>query len=194
MQSPGVFVLLLAVWCRTASATDQKQGVTLDTYVRQLGYQGAKWEASSAHRPLVEATLSNGKSVICLVDTGDKASSLSEDSAKGLKTLGELGVELKDSVWGRVTNSNVCLAETLKVGPATFYNHPARIVKVKTTMPCTATFGYDFLLRNYCLLDFGGRFIYFRAGKPSAEQTEALDESLRNAGFREINIPRGWPM
>jgi hypothetical protein len=191
-----LFLLMFTVCGRGSFAADPGQSLSLDAYLKRLGYQNVKMKDNALYRPLVEAKLSNGKNVVCLVTTGETISTIAEGSAKGLKTLGQLGVEVEDHVLGRLTNSDICLVEKLVVGPAEFYNHPARIVKQKTpytTMPNTATLGCDFLLRHYCLLDFGGRFLCFRANRPSVDETEALSASLRNTGFQEIAIHEALP-
>jgi len=48
--------------------------------------------------------------------------------------------------------------------------------------------GCDFLFRNFCLIDCGARQIYFRSAKPSDSESKALEETLRQSGFAEVNL------
>src|SRR6266478_5098554 len=56
-----VLFLLMFTVCRCGSfAADQDQSLSLDAYLKRLGYQSVKWKENTFCRPLVEAKLGNG--------------------------------------------------------------------------------------------------------------------------------------
>jgi hypothetical protein len=116
---------------------------------------------------------------------------LDEAQARSLKTLGELGVVLEDSLMGTLTNSSIVLMDKLKLGRAQFLNQPANVRKLEMDYlptPNDAILGCDFLFRNSCLLDCGARRLYVRAAKPSEEESKALEQTLLRSGFVEAAV------
>jgi hypothetical protein len=48
--------------------------------------------------------------------------------------------------------------------------------------------GCDFFVRNFCMIDCGGRRLYVRSARPSEEQSNALAQTLRQSGFGEVKL------
>src|SRR5882762_5216412 len=168
-----VICILLAAFAvapQTGLAADSSTPVSLEEFLKRLGYGSVPFKSDAHNRLRVDADLGNGKKRILFVDTGWRVTMLNEKSARGLKTLGELGVDLKDPYLGQVTNSSFVLVEKLMLGRAQFANQPARVGKHRmdyTQLPFDGVLGVDFLLRNFCLIDLSARRLYFRGSEPS---------------------------
>src|SRR6266853_252151 len=169
-------------------AADQPAKPTLEDNLKRLRYEPIAFEKPALparptisdlarqNEPLSRGELASGKKLLFLVDTDQEITSLDERSARGLNTLGELGVVLEDSVLGRLTNSSLVLMDKIKLGRAQFMNQPASVQKVEFDYVAAyydGVFGRDFLFRNFCFLDCGGRRLYVRAARPSDEESKA---------------------
>lgn len=174
------------------STAGQSHGTRLESYLKQLGYEPVKFEPDRRNRPLVEGRIGADKKRTFLVDTGCwNLTLLDKESAAGLKTLGQLGVILEDSLWGRLTNQSIVLIDKLVLGRAQFLNQPARIADLELDYIRNGRdgiLGADFVFRNWCLIDCGGRTLYVRRSKPTDEQIGALAESLRRSAFVEVPL------
>ncbi len=182
-------LLFSTVLPQTCHGTDQSSGPNLEEYLKQMGYEAVEFEKNDHIQPFVWGTLSNGHKHKLLVDTGWGISTLSESTAQGLKRIGELNTVFEDTVLGTITNQNLAVMDKLTIGQAQFVNQPVRVEPLRVdyiVVPFDGVLGYDFLLRNFCLIDCWKRRLYFREQKLSDEQSRALEESLRLSGFTEI--------
>jgi len=163
----------------------------LEDYLKGLGYEPVAFKVSDSNEALVQGQLDTGKTVTLNVDTGWRFTTLDPAKEAGLKTLGETGAVLEDSFLGKITNRSVALIKTLLIGRAQFINQPALVRELKMdnkTVDFQGILGLDFLFRNFCLIDCGGRRIYLRGSRPSEQQAGALQESLRRSGFAEVSM------
>jgi predicted aspartyl protease len=202
---------MLGLWMlemQTGWAADPAAKTSLEDYLKRLGYEPVAprnfdlpqrpslAEAARQNQIFVRGELGSGSRLTFLVDTGCGMTRLDPKSARGLKTLGELGVVLEDSLLGKITNSSIVLMDKVKLGRAEFLNQPARAQKLEmdyVATPHDAVLGCDFFCRNFCLLDCRARRLYVRAAKPSEEEASALEQSLLRSGFVEVPIQwKGW--
>ena len=185
---------LLIVHTSLCVSGEPKPALSLEDYLKQLGYGGLDFENSDHRAPRLDATLNNGRKPRLLVDTGWAISALTPSYARGLKTLREMGGQLQDPVLGTVTNEDMVLIEKLILGGETqFSNQPARVRDIKAdyiALTFDGVLGLDFLLRNFCLIDCWKHRLYVRAEKLSPQYGDALDQSLRMAGFSEVLLER----
>jgi predicted aspartyl protease len=142
---------------------------------------------------LIDVVLAEKKRVF-LVDTGWGRTALNEATARGLKSLGELGLKLDDTFWGTLADPSIVLMDKLRIGPAQFLNQPARVRKLRmdfVSVRFDGILGCDFLFRNFCLIDCVGRRLYVRGSKPAEDVTSAIETSFRRSGFTEVPIVMG---
>ena len=187
---------LLGICSSGRCSTEVKaEAATLETYLKQLGYEGVDFEKTEDPQPFIDASLSNGGKPRLLVDTGWGFSSLTPRAARGLKRLAESGSQLKDPVLGIVTNEDVVVLDKLVLrGGARFSNQPFRVRDIKVdfvTLPFDGVLGLDFLLRNFCLIDCWKHRLYVRASALSGENAAVMDQSLRLSGFTEVPLSPG---
>lgn len=175
-------------------AAEASGSVSLSGYLKQLGYEGLDFEATGRSPMRIDGLLSNGRKPRLLIDTGWGVSALDPSYAKGLKSLEDLGGTLQDPVLGTVTNKDLVLMDKLVLGGvAKFSNQPARVRELKadyTVVQWDGVLGLDFLIRNSCLIDCWEHRLYVRASSLSQEHAEVMDQSLRLAGFTEVNLQR----
>jgi predicted aspartyl protease len=172
-----------------AAAADEAKAVDgLEAYLKRLRYEPIPFFRSEDNKLLVNAEL-GGKRHRFLVDSGWGFTTLSPKSAAGLKTLREMGGVMEDSALGRLTNTSLVVMEKLVLGRAQFLNQPAQVGRLTgdyVRFPFVGILGFDFLVRNFCLIDCGGNRLYVRGGEPSEAEKKAMAETLRRSGFTEI--------
>src|SRR5215471_17951775 len=122
--------LLLAVSCALVGGMSRTLGAepakgNLESYLQHLGYVGIGFKRNLANQPLIDGEL-GGKKLVFLVDTGWGFTSLETATARGCKTLGQLGVTLEDQALGVLTNASLVLMDKFVLGQAEFFNQPAR--------------------------------------------------------------------
>jgi len=171
-----------------ARGADKSASSRLSDYLRQLGFEEIEYRWDDVRSAWVHAEL-DGTKVKLVLDTGWERTTLDEHAARGLKTLGELGLKLEDSYLGRLSDPDLVLMRELTIGRAKFLNQPARVRKLGTDFQSSRYAGVlecDFLMRNHCLLDCGGRRLYVRGSKPSETVLNAVAGSLRLSGLAEV--------
>lgn len=163
---------------------------SLDDYLKKLGYEGIAFKNTEDNKSSVQGEI-NGKKRGFIVDTGWGLTTLNKTTARDCKTPAEMGVALEDSILGTITNSSIVIMEKLVLGRAQFLNQPADVMKLKMDFigfEYDGILGCDFFLRNFCLIDCGGRRLYVRAARPSEQQSNALAQTLRQSGFGEVPL------
>jgi predicted aspartyl protease len=203
------FTIALSQPARSEPA-EQAAGTRLEEYLKRLRYEVLELKRMERHdndairtrkgwqEPKAEERFSinaeiGGKKVSLLIDSGCSMTIVDESLAKRLKTLGQLGVELEDSVLGTLTNSSLVLVDKLVLGRAQFLNQPATVEKIRFDFVHAedeGILGYDFLRRNHCVLDCGRRQLYVRGAAPSDQESKALSETLRRSGF--VPVEMNW--
>ena len=181
--------LALAFVARAAQA-DNGGGSSLEDYFKRVGYLPIELKRGEHDKLLAQGVLA-GKKRLFLVDTGCGRTVLDESAARGLKSLGELGVTLEDSFWGKLSDPTIVLMDKLTLGRAQFLNQPARVTQLRMDyifVGSDGVLGCDFFFRNYCLIDCFDRRIYVRGAKPSDETTSAMETTLRRSGFMDVPI------
>jgi hypothetical protein len=189
------FCALCVIGAGRCAATDEPSGGSLEDYLKRMGYEAVEFERNDHVQPFVEGILSNGHKRRFLVDTCWGISTLDENAARGLKRVNELEAVLEDSILGSVTNHEFVVMDKLVIGRTQFLNQPARVEQLRAefiTLPYNGVLGYDFLLRNFCLIDCWKHRMYVRSGKLSGEQLKAFDGTLRLSGFTEIPLESGY--
>jgi len=91
--------------------------------LKRLGYQPVALTKNDDDKLLVKGEVGGEKRTF-FVDTGWGMTTLMRNRTR-LKTLGKLGVELDDSLLGRLSDTNIVVMEKLVLGDATFLNQPA---------------------------------------------------------------------
>jgi hypothetical protein len=183
---PGLY--LLATPSLIAADSPPKTG--LDNYLGKLRYQSIDFKLNEANKPLLQGDLGTGKKVTFVLDTGWSMTTINTRSAAGLKTLGELKVELDDALMGRLNDPALLLMQSMTLGHAQFVNQPAVSQELKfdyTSIPFEAIIGCDFLFRNYCMIDLYARKLYVRGAPRSEEETRAMEETFKR--IRLIEVP-----
>ena len=130
MKIPPRFIALIplsfAVVLQPALATEQSSAGALEDYLKTLAYEPIAFTGAFGHAPLVKGSLSNGRNPVFLVDTGWGMTTLNPNVSVNLKTLGELGVVLNDSMFGPMTNPAIVLMDKLTLGRAQLRVHARR--------------------------------------------------------------------
>ena len=190
--SVAVHVLVAASLAVTvvASAAQAEKGArpSLDDYLKSVGYLPVALKRGENDKFLAEGVLA-GKKRSFFVDSGWGTTTLNEAAARGLKSLGELGVTLEDSFLGKLSDPSIVLMDNLTLDRAQFLNQPAKVRDLRMDFIVTGfdgVLGCDFLFRNYCLIDCFSRQLYVRGSRPSDETTLAMDATLRNSGFTGV--------
>ena len=179
----------LAFVARAAQPGDGA-GSSLEDYLKRVGYLPIELKRGQQDKLLAEGVLA-GKKRLFLVDTGWTRTALDEGAARGLKSLGELGVTLEDSFWGKLSDPTTVLMDKLTLGRAQFLNQPARVTQLRMDyifVGSDGVLGCDFFFRNSCLIDCFDRRLYVRGAKPSDDVTSAMAATLRRSGFTDIPI------
>lgn len=173
-----------------AAQAEKEPASSLDEYLQRVGYLPVILKRGEQDKPLAEGVLA-GKKRLFLVDTGWGSTSLNENAAGGLKTLGELGATLEDSFMGKLSEPSIVLMDKLTLGRAQFFNQPAWVRNLRMDFMVTGfdgVLGCDFFFRNYCLIDCFSRRLYVRGSKPSEEATSAIAATLRVSGLTDVPI------
>jgi predicted aspartyl protease len=181
--------IALAVVASAARAVSEPAS-SLDDYLKRVGYLPVMLKRGEQDELLAEGVLA-GKKRLFLVDTGCERTVLNEATARGLKSLGELGVTLEDSFLGKLTNPSVVLMDKLTLGRAQFLNQPANVMNLRIDFISTGfdgVLGCDFFSRNYCLIDCFSRRLYVRGSKPWIDVTSAIEATLRGSGLTGVPI------
>jgi predicted aspartyl protease len=181
----------LARWwsCQQTLASEPPSAASLDGYLKQMAYEGVSLKKNERNQPLIESEINSHHHTL-LVDTGCRMTILTPDCAAGLKTLGQLGATLDDTVLGRVTNTSVAVIDKLVMGRGQFLNQPALVERLDLDymrLQFEGILGLDFFFRNFCLIDCYRRKVFLRGARPSEQQLAAMVESLRRSGF--IGVP-----
>ncbi len=193
-----VFILLLLSvtgFARPASGGPKSES-SLEEFLRRCAYLPVPFQPDDDEPFLLKATIGE-KKVKLEVDTGCSFTTIDPWSAPGAKTLGELHIELHDSLLGEIAEPSVVLIADLAFGPAHFFNQPARAEKLTAdyvALSFDGLLGIDFLARNFCIIDCAGRQIYFRGARPTRKQEAAIERSLRGSGYTPIPIHAGKRM
>ena len=181
-------ILALAFVARVARADGA--GSSLEDYLKRVGYLPVVLKKGDQGKLLAEGVLA-GKKRLFLLDTGWARTTLDEGAARGLKSLGALGVTLEDSFWGHLSDPAIVLMDNFKLGHAQFLNQPAKVMKLRmdyTFVAFDGILGCDFFFRNYCLIDCFHSRLYVRGAKPSDNATSAIETTLRRSGFTDVSI------
>ena len=163
---------------------------SLDDYLQRVGYLPLTLKKGKQDELLAEGVLAEKKRLF-LIDTGWGRTALNEAAARGLKSLGELGVTLEDSFWGKLSDPAIVLMDKLALGRAQFLNQPARVTNLRMDFTFTGfdgVLGCDFFFRNYCLIDCSSRRLYVRGSKPSSNVVSAIEATLDASGFTGVPI------
>jgi len=167
---------------------------SLEAYLKKLGYESIELKNDTYNQMVVQGAFASGKKARFLVDTGWGFTALDESAARGQKTLGALGIEVEDKILGRLTNADYLLIDKLTLGKAQFLNQPARVKKLRMDfiyVSFDGVLGYDFFLRNFCLIDVAARRLYVRSTEPSEQQSRALETSFLQSGFAPVEMRPG---
>src|SRR5438046_805665 len=177
--------LALAFVARAAQA-DNGAGSSLEDYLKRVGYLPIELKKGEHDKLLAEGVLA-GKKRLFLVDTGWTRTALDEGAARGLKSLGELGVTLEDSFWGKLSDPAIVLMDKLTLGSAQFLNQPARVANLRMdfiSVEFDGVLGPDFFFRNHCLIDFFGNRLYVRSSRPRTTRPLPLQRPFAAAALR----------
>jgi predicted aspartyl protease len=178
-------LLVILIYAGQPSPAQQKAG-GLKEYLKKLGCESVPLRRTAGDAPLADGHVA-GKKCVFLIDTGwCRMTTLDPTIGRQFKSLSELGVTLEDSFLGPLTNSSIVVIDKLALGRAQFLNQPARVDRIEleyVSVPFDGALGYDFYLRNYCLIDCTECRLYVRGHPPTADQSRALSESLEQSGF-----------
>src|SRR5512140_1033435 len=113
MRYLPLLMYLLPAFCLCATpnliAADSSGKTGLDNYLNKLRYQSIDFKLNEANKPLLQGDLGSGKKLTFVLDTGWSMTTINTRSAAGLKTLGDLKVELDDELMGRLNDPAMLL-------------------------------------------------------------------------------------
>jgi predicted aspartyl protease len=186
-----LYALLLVFWFlfSASMAAEQIRTNSLEIYLQKLHYDPIPFDYKQ-NSPLIDGQI-NGKKCVFLLDTGCTISELDTTAAKGLKTLKELGTTVDDPFVSQLPGSSVVIMDKLALGHAEFLNQPAEVNKVDmdfVQIPFQGVLGFDFLSRNFALIDCAQHRLYIRAEEPSIDVSKALAETLSRSGFTNVPV------
>jgi hypothetical protein len=120
----------------TAAPAENEPASSIDEYLQRVGYLPVMLKRGEQDKHLAEGVLA-GKKRLFLVDTGWGRTSLNENAARGLKTLGELDITLEDSFMGKLSDPSIVLMDKLSLDRAQFFNQPAirRRARLRLSLP-----------------------------------------------------------
>jgi hypothetical protein len=188
-----IFILLGVAGFGKGTVGGTKAASSLADFLKLYAYFPVQFQRDD-NEPFLLAASIGGKKVKLIVDTGCGFTTIDPRSAPNAKTLRELGSKLHDSLLGEISEPSVLLLADLAVGPAHFFNQPARpetLSAEHVTLRFDGLLGVDFLARNFCIIDCGGRQIFFRGAKPTHEQQIGIEKSLRDSGYTATPIQPG---
>jgi hypothetical protein len=189
-------LLLLPTMAAAKEAPRGASSSSIEAFLKLYSYFPFRFESDDNEPFLLQASIGD-KKLKLTVDTGCPFTIIDPRSTPGLKTFGELGIKLRDSLLGELTDPALLVLENLSFGPARFFNQPARAEKLDAdfiALRYGGILGIDFLVRNFCVIDCAGRQIYFRGAKPTPEQATAIEKSFRQSGYTPIAIAPGLRM
>ena len=110
--------LALAFVARVAQAGNGAAS-SLEDYLKRVGYLPVVLKKGEHGKLLADGVVA-GKKRLFLIDTGWSRTTLDEGAARGLKSLGELGVTLEDSFWGKLSDPAIVLGKSVRFNGRTF--------------------------------------------------------------------------
>ena len=184
-----LLIIVLSSVAGKANGADKPAAGALQDYLKKLRYEPIAFTYDQNH-PIVEGRLGDRKCSFML-DTGWTMTSLDVAAAAGFKTLAELGMASDDPFARQFPDDSIVVIEKLKLGRAEFMNQPAERRKLEADLTIRTHYrgilGFDFLMRNFCLIDCLRYRLYVRGEKPSDEVSKALANSLQSSGY--IGVP-----
>jgi predicted aspartyl protease len=182
----------LAFWCSlfVPHAAYPATGATLEDYLKNQGYEEVEFERTEHPQDFVIAYL-NGRKHTFLVDTGWGMTTLSKSAARESKSINQTAPKPIEPPLASANSAEVFVMDKLTLGHVQLFNQAARVEDLRADyvqLPFAGILGFDFLWRNFCLIDCYKHRLYVHKAKPSEEQTSALDETLRRSGFTEVPL------
>jgi hypothetical protein len=107
-----LWLALNLIACSPGAAAEQRTTHSLENYLKRLGYEPIPLKRDHDNHLFLYGEI-QGKSRRIDVDTGCPVTRVDSITARKLKTIGQLGVELEDSFLGRITNPHVRLLHVL---------------------------------------------------------------------------------
>jgi predicted aspartyl protease len=170
-----IFALLLFAGLSVptqARSQDKARGASLDAYLKKLGYEGLDLTRVPKSHLGIAGIIGDKQKASFIVDTGWTITSLDRGSAKKLKTLEQLNAVFEEKRVAALPRTNVVLIDRLKLGSVQLLNQPAQLTDLSMDYVHTGfqgVLGVDFLSRNHCIIDVGGRRLYLKAAAPTPE-------------------------
>lgn len=148
----AVLILALAAGIILESTgREQNAPVSIEDFLKGLGYYSVSLSRDRGNHLNVRAEVA-GKGYTFAVDTGCPITRVAPRIARKLRRLGK--GQLEDALIGSITNRNVLLLD-VKLGAALFTNQLALRANLELAGDSSldGILGYDFLSRNFCLID-----------------------------------------
>ncbi len=181
----------------------------METFFRVRGYEPVKLEITKQNK-LVAAGFLEDRKIRCLVDTGWSQSSVKDACVGHATELTNLAGVSFDVFGTAVTpkQDHLVALETLKLGRCQFMGQPMNVIAAthrhsrlddaptgslipratKESQEFNLVLGWDFLVRNFTLIDCNRATLFFRGTEAPASLQTTIRESLRQSGFSEIPL------
>lgn len=203
--------LCVATWLlATGRADDAGNAKTLEAFFRARGYEPVRLELTAGNKLVVQGTLGERK-IRCLIDTGCSITSIDAAHVGRATELTNRSSFTLDAFGQRVgRQKNLVALETLKLGRCQFTGQPASVRERTWTnrrsedAPIGSRIsrnfsnadrddlilGWDFIARNFAVIDCNRATIYFRGSEPPSALQVTIKGSLRLSGFDEIPLQK----
>ncbi len=181
----------------------------MEAFFRARGYEPVRLELTRQNKLMAAGVLEDRK-IRCLVDTGWSQSSVTAPyvgHATELTNIVAGGFDAFGAVFAPQQEHLVAL-ETLKLGRCQFMGQPVSVIaathrhsmaddaptgsliprSTKGSAEYNLVLGWDFLVRNFALIDCNRATLYFRGAEAPASLQTTIRESLRQSGFSEIPL------
>ena len=210
-QPIRVVVLCLASLLMLVSGRSEESagGERMAAFFRARGYEPVRLEIMGQNL-LMAAGVLEGRKIRCLVDTGWSQSSVKAAYIGHATELTNIAPSGFDAFGAAMTpkQEHLVALETLKLGRCQFMGQPVNVIAAthqhsmaddaptgslipratRDSQGFNLVLGWDFLVRNFALIDCNRATLFFRGAEAPASLQATIGESLRRSGFSEIPL------
>jgi hypothetical protein len=160
--------------------------LTVRGQLARLGYEQIQLRQTAENHLYLAGKL-NGHRRSVLVDTGWSFTTVSTNTAANLPSCSPTGA-IKD---------NCVLIENLTLSRVSFSGLPARVQHMVfngQATPFDVVLGCDFLRQHFAIIDCPGHRLYTRPAPSTEKETNELEVTLRQGGFKDIPLELKQPL
>jgi predicted aspartyl protease len=190
LRNLGVAVVLSWMCLSLVGDARGEGAVTLDAYLKRLGYAPIRLELDRDNHYCVRGIL-KGKKERFVLDSGCAITRLDPKLARGLEKLDGTKLKLEDDFLKDARGPGLVVMDELTVSGIKFLNQPAHVGEVVFDFSQVAErglLGCDFFVRNHCIIDCLHAFLYVRPTALPPDLESDLVASLHQGGFTETGM------